>query len=70
MDISEKYFVEYSVDQGCFHVDPISVTVEKNFRAVMRGQRSTYVPIGIADSIEQAHSLAEGYRKLIDILEV
>lgn len=58
----EMWCVEYSVEQGCFHVDKLSSTLLRNFINVTKGITTSYVMIATVDSAVQASEIIESLK--------
>lgn len=52
------YTVEYSVEQGCFHIDKLNQILETNIRMCVDRVSNDYKIIGIFDSHEKAVEFA------------
>lgn len=60
---TDVWVVEYSAEQQCFHIDQFSKSLAANRRALEEGRNPGYIPIYIALSSEEAHSLADRWKK-------
>ena len=56
MDIRCLWIAEYSVDQGCTHVDELSISLKNNLEEIVGGLQNTYVPffVGTEDGCHVA----------------
>ena len=48
------WFCEYSAEQHCFHVSDAADCVKINREMFMRGEKPSYVPLGLFPSREDA----------------
>lgn len=55
---------EWSTVQGCFHVDTLDRILELNRDAALRGETTSFVPLAVSLSSEDAHAFAEHWRRL------
>jgi len=68
--VSEKWIIEYSFEQDCFHIDPLDKVIANNLHAISCGVIPSYIPIGCADDINQACTMAERYREQLECSSV
>lgn len=59
------YFIEYSVEQGCFHVESVDEAFRSNARAAMEGRQLTYLPIAAANTREECNAIITQIRPAI-----
>lgn len=51
------YVLMYSQSQGCFHIEKVSVMLDKNVRIFLRGKSVDYIPLAFAHTIEELHEI-------------
>lgn len=54
----ELWTVEWSSSQGCFHIDPLKRTLERNLMAFIEKRSNDYQILVLAKSQDEAHQLA------------
>lgn len=63
--MKNKFVVEYSLSQDAFHVQSVMEMIKRNINTTLNGQKMDYLPIGIFDTIEQAHDFVMVFEKKI-----
>ncbi len=61
--MEERYFVEYSVSQQCFHIDTINRTFETNINSIINDISNDYKVITIVDSYKEAQEYIRNFKK-------
>lgn len=61
--MNDLWAVEYSVEQGAFHVSKLRDSVSTNRKLIRSGYNPSFVCIGIAHDCDEAHELADLYRQ-------
>ena len=62
--INKLFVVEYSVQQGYFHVETVGEMLESNQQSAFLNKRQTYyVPIAVFEKRCQADEFVEKYRE-------
>lgn len=59
----EKWSVEYSVEQGCFHVDILENALQSNLESVIENHQTQYCIIGVFDSREECRTFIDRLTK-------
>lgn len=62
--MNQKWAVEWSQSQGCFHIDTLDRSLMSNLRAYRDGISNDYQILGIFDSNMEAGNFANNLRKL------
>jgi hypothetical protein len=60
--MEDKWTVEYSLKQGCFHFDKLSNVIEMNQEAIAENIPSDYRIIALCDSDEECDEFAKKWR--------
>ena len=67
LNLNEIYLAEYSVTQGCFHVETAREAMESNLRQIVGGWTNSYLVFAVCGSHEEAGEacdvLAEAMKK-------
>lgn len=62
--INKLFAVEYSVQQGYFHVETVGEMLESNQQSAFLNKRQTYyIPVAIFEKRYQADEFIEKYRE-------
>jgi hypothetical protein len=61
--LNQIQVVEYSVNQGCYHVETMDEMLKTNLRAVSEDRTCDYMPIGFFDNYDAASNFIEWHRK-------
>lgn len=61
--LKERYFVEYSVSQQCFHIDTVNRTFMKNLELALNNISNDYQVIAIAENYDEANNIVYKVRK-------
>jgi hypothetical protein len=70
--LNQIQVVEYSVNQGCYHVQTMDEMLIKNLNAVSEDRTCDYMPIGFFDNYDAAANFIEWHKKhkTLSILKV
>ena len=63
-----KYTVEYSVEQGCFHIERLKLTLERNMMDMFDGNSNDYKVIAICDDYDEASAFVQHCKKAMGTL--
>lgn len=63
MPLNEIQVVEYSVKQGCYHIQPLDQMIIANLETVDQNKECDYVPLGFFKSYEAAAHFVDFHRK-------
>jgi hypothetical protein len=63
IQLNQIQVVEYSVNQGCYHVETMDEMLKTNLMAVGEDRTSDYIPIGFFDNYDAAANFIEWHRK-------
>jgi hypothetical protein len=69
MELKNIHVVEYSVSQGCYHLDTLDAIIMKNTMNVMDERSIDYVPIGFFKSYDEADNFIKWHREKTEILK-
>lgn len=69
MDINNIQVVEYSVNQGCYHLHSLAEMLIKNTEAVMSDRSSDYIVIGFFRTDSEADNFIEWHRSKMKLLK-
>lgn len=61
-----KYTVEYSVEQGCFHIERLKLTLERNLMDMFDGNSNDYKVIAICDDYDEANNFVKNCKKAME----
>ena len=64
-----KYTVEYSVEQGCFHIERLKLTLERNLMDMFDGNTNDYKVIAICDDYDAASIFVKNCKKAMGTLK-
>jgi hypothetical protein len=62
--LNQIQVVEYSVKQGCYHVETMDEMLKTNLRAVGEDRTCDYMPIGFFDNYDAAANFIEWHKKI------
>ena len=65
LKMTDMWIVEYSSDQGCFHVQRLSETLRSNMSMVLRRTSNDFLPIALAESREEANAFAYRFNEMM-----
>lgn len=60
---TERIWVCWSFEQGCFHIEPEERGLQINLQAFVLNNPVSYVPIGVFDSHEAASEFCDRWRE-------
>ena len=61
-----KYTVEYSVEQSCFHIERLKLTLERNLMDMFDGNSNDYKVIAICDDYDEASNFVKNCKKAME----
>ena len=61
--MGDLWVAEYSIKQGSYHVDPLSVVLRHNLDNIEHDADPGYVPIGVFQTDDEAYAFVAAHRK-------
>ena len=55
LNLDEIYFAEYSVTQGCFHIETAREAMRQNLHQIVNGWTNSYLPFAVCGSRAEAN---------------
>ena len=62
----EPHVVEWSFDQGCFHIQSLAGALQCNLRSFLENRRTSYMPLLICPSSSEAHEACAQLQLICD----
>ncbi len=66
-EFATKEVALYSINQNCFHIEPLYKYLESNIKnAICQDESEDYMVIGVFDTGIEAHEFIEAFRKYLN----
>ena len=65
LNLESIWLAEYSVTQGCFHIETAREAMRNNLRQITEGWSNSYLPFAVCGSHEEANRACDQLQRLM-----